>query len=98
MCHVDQIPRLHCCTSRYLRRISISKSFVECVIFLQYISPKPPSSRNSVGEIPKPLSSTIHPPRGKSTVTSILVAPASREFFRSSTTTPEREIIAVDDL
>jgi hypothetical protein len=48
--------------------------------------------------MPRPSSSTEHPPRAKSTAASILVAFASREFFRSSSTTPVSETIAVDDL
>lgn len=48
--------------------------------------------------MPKPSSSTMQPPRAKSTVASILVAFASREFFMSSSTTPVSDTMAVDDL
>jgi hypothetical protein len=48
--------------------------------------------------MPKPSSSTVHPPRAKSTVASTLVALASSEFFRSSSMTPVSDTIAVDDL
>ena len=45
--------------------------------------------------MPRPSSSTEHPPRAKSIAASTLVAFASREFFSSSSTTPVRETIAV---
>ena len=48
--------------------------------------------------MPRPSSSTEHPPRAKSIAASTLVAFASREFFSSYSTTPVRETIAVDDL
>ena len=48
--------------------------------------------------MPLPLSSIEQPPRPKSTVASILVAPASREFFSSSRTTPTSDTTAADDL
>lgn len=48
--------------------------------------------------MPRPLSSTRHAPRPKSSVTSTLVAFASNAFLSSSSTTPASETMAVDDV
>jgi hypothetical protein len=65
---------------------------------IQYSLPNPPSSRNSRGGMPRPSSSTVHAPRVKSMVASILVAWASSALWRSSSTTPASDTMAVDDL
>jgi hypothetical protein len=65
---------------------------------IQYSLPSPPSSRNSRGGMPKPLSSTVHAPRAKSMAASILVACASSALWRSASTTPASDTMAVDDL
>jgi hypothetical protein len=48
--------------------------------------------------MPRPSSSTVQLPRAKSAVTVTLEALASREFLRSSRTTPVSDTMVVEDL